>query len=383
MAGIPWSKDELSLLKEFSERGLTIREMESNMGRSYSSIRNKLKEHGMTHSNGRKKKWSQPSASAESKAKSIEDESNEMKIAALEAELQEIRTKSHTGTRSKLEDEEESESVEDIWSRCEDDADRRIASAHKRSIFSQEFKKNEPIAISFISDQHIAPGTACDFRKMREDALLIRNTPNLYACLAGDGVDNHIKIRAAMLAARSTADEQWELFDYYLRLFAEKILVVCSGNHDAWTAQMAGTDVLKRVAEANRVRYCPAEARIDLTVGEQEYKIAFRHQYRFNSTFNQTHCVKQWFRMGEAAFDIGVIGHHHEAAIEAFMAHGQVRWAARPGSYQITTPYTTQYGFGKAKPTCPTFIMFPDRKEVIGFWDVRHAVMMLEALRGK
>ena len=377
-----WSDVDNDKLKELAGSGLSTTRIASLMNRTYSSVRNKMSHIGIAiESNPERQAKPKELHHENLQPLSMEEESQTMKIAALEAELEELSLKTLSGTRSKLEDEEIEETVESIWDRCEIDSDKRIVAAHKKSQFSQEFEDG-PVAVSFISDQHIAPGTACDFRKMREDALLIRNTPHLYACLAGDGVDNHIKIRAAMLSARSTADEQWDLFDYYLRLFSEKILVCISGNHDAWTSQLAGTDVLKRIAEANRVRYCPAEARIDIKVGGFEYNIAFRHQYRYNSNFNQTHCVKQWFRMGERAFDIGVIGHHHEAAIEAFIAHGDVRWAARPGSYQITTPYTTQYGFGKARPTCPTFILFGDRKEVIGFWDVRHAVQMLNALRG-
>jgi predicted phosphodiesterase len=269
---------------------------------------------------------------------------------------------------------------EDLWSRAEDECQKRIDYAHERSRFEVAFDKG-PIAISFVSDQHIAPGTPVDFKRMREDAELISATDGLYACLAGDGVDNHIKIRPAALAARSQPHEQYELFNWYLGIFAEKIIALCSGNHDAWSDQIAGLDMVAWIAREKKLHYSPAEARIALSVGEQKYSVAFRHQYRMNSSFNQGHAVKQWYRMGEEPFDVGVIGHNHEASTEMFIAHGKRRWAARPGSYQITSAYSRQFGFNEAIPTCPTFLFYGDRRHIIGFPDLRDAIATLKAER--
>jgi predicted phosphodiesterase len=298
--------------------------------------------------------------------------------------IEETNRNSHGPTiKHRVSDEivEGEDDMDAIWSFAEQKSEKKLRKIEKEGVYDIRFDDDRPIAISFISDQHIAPNSACDFTRMRSDAELIRRTDGLYACLAGDGVDNHIKHRAAIIAAQSTPDEQWLLMDWYLRMFSEKILVMICGNHDAWTAQVGGTDMMKHIAAKNKLHYSPHAAFINLRLGKVDYKLAFRHQYRFNSQMNQTHCVKQWYRMGERQFDIGVIGHHHEASIEAFQAHGEVRWAARPGAYQIQSSYSQQYGFNKAKPTCPTFILFPKHKEIIGFWDVKHAVIMLNALR--
>lgn len=385
-----WREAEVATALQMRASGSSAEEIAASLGRSAASVIAKFRRYDRGQEGGPRSDTPPPASGKpalpvvpQAQSQDLRQEADDMRTALYEVQQAKDSARSLAGVTGELDDElNDAEPVEQVWDRHAEQADKKIAAAHKRSRFSQSFDAG-PVAISFISDQHIAPGTACDFRRMREDANLIRETPGLYACLAGDGVDNHLKIRSAVLGAQSTPGEQWELFDYYLGLFAEKILVVCSGNHDAWTVQFAGTDMLKVIAQANRVRYCPAAARITIKVEEQVYSLAFRHQYRYNSNFNQTHCVKQWFRMGEESFDVGVIGHHHEAAIEAFLAQGAVRWAARPGSYQITTPYTDQYGFNKAKPTCPTFILFGgEEKRIIGFWDVRDAVIMLKALRG-
>ncbi len=269
-----------------------------------------------------------------------------------------------------------------LWAEAEVVNKEKIERAHKLSLFKVDLP-GEPCAIVFASDQHIAPGTPVDLERMMEDALLITETPNMFVCLGGDGVDNHIKHRAAIMAARSQPGDQYELYEYYIQVLAPSLLAMISGNHDAWTDQHAGVDVVQQIAQRNKIAYCPAEARLDVNVGEQNYKVAFRHQYRYNSSFNMTHAVKQWYRMGDATFDLGCICHHHEPSIEAFTAHGLERWACRPGSYQITSAYSRQYGYNSTKPTCPTFVIYPDRRKILGFQDVRDGAMFLKAELGR
>lgn len=270
---------------------------------------------------------------------------------------------------------------ETLWKHAEEDSARRIAYAHERSRFRVEFPENKPIAVCAISDQHIAPGTPVDFGRMRADAERIRDTDGLYAILGGDGVDNHIKHRAAVLAARSQPAEQWQLYEWYLSIFAPKIMCLISGNHDAWTDQFAGIDEVSRIAERQRLCYAPAEARMETVVGGQSYRLAIRHQYRMNSSMNQTHAVKQWHRFGEETFDIGIVCHHHEAAVEVTDMYGEEKWFARPGSYQITSAYSRQFGYNSTYPTCPTFILFPGEREIVGFRNIRQALRTLEAER--
>jgi len=130
------------------------------------------------------------------------------------------------------------------------------------------------------------------------------------------------------------------------------------------------------------VFFAPDEVVLDLDVGGQPYRMKVRHQYRFNSTFNQTHSVKRLWEMGEDAFDVGVICHHHTPALEPFLKHGLVRWAARPGSYQLTSGYARRYGHATAFPTCPTFVLWPGSRRIVGFLDVREAAEYLTLLRG-
>jgi hypothetical protein len=171
------------------------------------------------------------------------------------------------------------------------------------------------------------------------------------------------------------------LFDYYLSIFSEKIIALVSGNHDLWADQIAGIDMVAWIAKQRKLCYAPDEARIDLTVGKTLYKLAVRHQYRFNSSLNLLHTVKRWWAHGEAPFDIGAVCHHHDPAIESFTFHGQECWGCRPGAYQITSAYSRQYGYNSTSPRCPSFVLFPDERRILGFVDIRGALKTLKAER--
>ena len=271
-------------------------------------------------------------------------------------------------------------SPEDVWKDYEERNEKKIAKHKNDGRYVAKFP-HEIIAVSFISDQHIAGNNIVALKRMREDAELIAATPGLYACLGGDSIDNHIKHRAAVLAARTTPGDQYELFDYYLSLFSDSVLGVITGNHDDWTPAIAGTDVIASICAKHGIACSSDEARISAAVGNVTYRLAWRHKYRFNSSMNQTHSPKQWYRFGPEPFDIGVVCHHHETAIEASLLHGKQTWTCRPGSYQINSAYGRQSGYNDSMPACPTFLLYPDERRIIGFPDVRDAIKTLSSER--
>jgi hypothetical protein len=269
--------------------------------------------------------------------------------------------------------EEEPFPVQEMWQRYEVSNAKKIEKALNQSKFKITMETSDPIGICFVSDQHISGDNCVDLKQMRLDAEFIANTPRIFAVLGGDGIDNHIKHRSATLAARSQPDDQLRLYDYYLQILAEKIAVVISGNHDHWTNQLAGVDTIKWLAEKNKLRYSPHSAYIEWQVGRVPYRICIAHQFRFNSSMNLTHTVKQMLSYGEHDFDIGCVCHHHDHAMEEVRRQGLLRWFFRPGAYQIHSDYAAQYGYGSAQPTCPTAVVFPSERKIVGFGNVRDA----------
>ena len=222
---------------------------------------------------------------------------------------------------------------------------------------------------------------------MREDAELIRDTSGLYAVLGGDGIDNHIKHRSAVINSASVPGNEYRLYAHYLRMFGTKLVAAISGNHDDWTHDLGGVDVVSMLAERERLFYAPDYLQLSVVIQSvdgdqrQEYQVRIRHQYRYNSSLNNTHGMKRMWEMDERDFDIGVLCHLHEPAMEPFKKHGEWRWAFRPGSYQVTSGHSRRYGYNFSQPTCPTVILHPTKREMIGFLDVRQAASYLKYLR--
>ena len=239
---------------------------------------------------------------------------------------------------------------------------------------------NLPIGICFVGDQHIG-NEGSNHKLMREDANLIQQTPGMYAILGGDGWDNHIKHLAAIINAKSAPADQAKMFVYYVGLFKQKILAVISGNHEAWTKQMAGIDVLKMLIDHGTIVYSPHGLKLILRVGGQDYRVYVRHKTRFNSAMNTTHTIKQLYRFGDWPFDIGFRGDEHEADIEEFRAHGLMRWALRGGSYQILSEYGEMKGYPRPMPISPTIILYPGQRRIDAYSDLHKAVLPLRAAR--
>lgn len=382
-----WNSDEDALVDRMRGEGATYAEIGVALGRSSDSVRSRCKSRPVVVPNQERHAFASAAADAVVNQVSAELNAEKAKTMRLERQLASLGMNMNlTGERLDVQtDCEPPPTPEEQWRDCEEDSARRIKDYRDKIRFSIDFEATDPglpIGVSFISDQHISPGNLIDFRRMREDAELVAETPGLYACLGGDGVDNHIVIPSATLAARSQPQEQWQLYNWYLGIFAHKIMAMISGNHDAWTDKKAGVDMVHWLAQRNRICYSPFEARMTATVGGHPYKIAFRHRYRFSSSLNITHAVKRWWDMGEEDFDVGVICHEHEPEVNSFHRHGLERWAGRPGAYQVGSSFVREFGWNQTAPTCPTFILYPGTREMTGFNDVRKAARFLKSERG-
>ena len=276
-----------------------------------------------------------------------------------------------------------------LWERAKQVTSAQITYQRDRHEAEIGFLTNKPIALVFASDQHITQSGPVNLEQMEADAKLVADTPGMYAILGGDGVDNHIKHRAALVNSGSVPGREWVLYDHYLGMFGSRLAAMVSGNHDDWTHDFAGIDMVQRIAERRRIFYAPDYVVLNVrlkTDPDEEgttYRVKIRHQYRYGSSFNQTHSLKRMWEMDDHDFDIGVLCHLHEAAMEPFKKHGKWRWAFRSGSYQHTSGHSRRYGYGWGQPSCPTAIIWPGQMRMLGFLDVRDAAGYLTYLRAQ
>ena len=269
------------------------------------------------------------------------------------------------------------EQVWEDWARMNRPVISRIKD--EGDFFCANPRPGQPLCIAFPADQHISAGAAVDLDQMKADAQFIADTDGLYAMCGGDGIDAHCKHLSGVISAKSTVAEEAKLYEHYLDILRDKLLGVVSGNHDAFPRQISGADPVSALAQKLGVPYAPDEARLRIDMdGDLSYQVVLRHQYRGGR--KPIAAVEKMYDEGRVQFDVGVVCHQHELFVGTFMRHDLPRVALRPGSYQLRTDFTRQYGFGISIPRCPAVVLLPTHRELVPFADMYQAVRYMDYL---
>lgn len=206
---------------------------------------------------------------------------------------------------------------------------------------------DRPFALAYLSDLHIG-SAGTDYRAMRADAELIRDTPRLWCGYHGDGINNWVVSKLAHLQRDEVMplDAEIALFADWLRMIGPSLLWVVAGNHDNWTRKLAGIDLLRGLLDGVRVLYDRFEVTFRLVWGAHELRYKVRHKWRYNSVFNVTHSIEVGWQRGSTDFDVGIGGHTHIGTVcRPFWRHGRERYAVLTGTYKVDDPYQREQGW--------------------------------------
>lgn len=104
------------------------------------------------------------------------------------------------------------------------------------------------IEIVPISDCHIG-SKKCDYNLLKEQISYIANHENAYTIVLGDIINNSTKgskgdVYAEELSPRESVQKAIELF----KPIADKVLGICSGNHERRTSRESGDDLVEHIA---------------------------------------------------------------------------------------------------------------------------------------
>lgn len=240
------------------------------------------------------------------------------------------------------------------------------------------------IGIAFQGDLHIG-NMATDYKTMLMHRDIIARTENLYVCLNGDYCDNYIPSShvAGMFEALFPPAVQKNLAKDYIEKLKKKVLALVSGCHDLWGMKAADFDLTEYLAKHGEAAYLGNGGVVNLIVGKQEYKIMMRHKYRFNSADNPTSTVKKMFEKS-GGFDVGVVSHHHVAAIEECIKEGLdgslKRLFIRAGTYKIHDRFGKQIGFSEGDISVPVVLFNPYKRDIRGFQNLEEGIDYLQYL---
>ena len=239
---------------------------------------------------------------------------------------------------------------------------------------------DEPIGVVFLADAHIGEA-GTDIERLHEDVNTIAEHPQLYCYLGGDMAHNFI---LNVMTHFGTMDDsmlpvqaQWALVRWFVERLKDSLIAVGVGNHDWWTMRNVGIDKVQEIAQEFRAVYTGHGGLVRLTVGEQLYRIYRRHKYgRYNSSFNLTHVVKRMWEQGPEDFDVGVIEHGHQPAIETFIKRQRQKIAIRTGTYLTDSAFAAEVGANWQYGT-PVVVFQPDQWRMTPFFSLEEAMAYL------
>jgi hypothetical protein len=264
-----------------------------------------------------------------------------------------------------LTNEYQGKTVDDLWS----DAYSAQVVAEKREALRQAQRitipgPNQAFGVAWLSDFHVGSDET-DYRSLRRDFEIVRDTPRLYAEFHGDGTDNWINAKLSHLQRGQALpfDGEVRLFADLMAMLHDKWIAIVCGNHDNWTRKLAGIDQIRQALDGATVLYDTDEVCFVLAHGENSYRVKMRHKWKYSSIFNRTHSIEVGWVRGGYDFDIGVGGHTHIGTYDrSFHRHGKRRHAILTGTYKVIGgAFGRQIGVAKSQNRgCGASIFYPD-----------------------
>jgi len=227
-----------------------------------------------------------------------------------------------------------------------------------------------PIALTFLSDVHIgSPNT--DYQGFLNDLQQILSCNQNYVALGGDIAENFspdFKNKAVVMAQLEPPQIQLLTEEKIMEYLNGRIIVKVGGNHDKMIEKESGISTSYFIMRDKPFPYLPEGGLIKLKVGMIEYKIIWRHHYRFNSAMNQFNTHHRMMEFLSPDADIAVTEHEHNPGIESVESGEydtrRTKISIRTGAYKLDDPYSMTYW--KAGRTAPqTIILWPDRKKIL------------------
>ncbi len=190
-----------------------------------------------------------------------------------------------------------------------------------------------------ISDVHLsAMGT--DHRLVEKYLGAIKNYP-IYTILLGDLIDNFTPFThpSGMSEDIVNQDAQMVVLRSMFEYLDEKILAVCTGNHDDWSKKTAGMEIYRWVAQDLGIPLLYSGGTIDFRINNLTYKGIFAHAIsRFNSSFNPTHAGKRLLELHEDA-DFVVSGDKHRFGMEKLTHRDKKPYIVQLGTFKVNDEY--------------------------------------------
>lgn len=251
----------------------------------------------------------------------------------------------------------------------------------KQTKTSITINDDKPIGIAFWGDWHIGD-KGIDYDQLDADEELIKQTDGLYVIGMGDYKGNASALvhQAATQDSVATTDMQDLVVQRKFENTAEKHIVTIRGCHDDWDKRNANKDFIQALCDITGAVNLWHGGIVNLTVGNVEYRIGARHKYKFESSLNTTNTQRS-FVNDYGPCDIVAFAHKHFYDLQQIKRMGMDMTYFRSGSYKRYDEFGQKLAGYEGIYGVPVAILFPDKRMVMPFRDLRDGAEMLRTLR--
>jgi len=240
---------------------------------------------------------------------------------------------------------------------------------------------DQPIGVPFIADAHIGAISApLDYIRTRFD--MIADCPRFYPFSVGDTHENYLpgKHPQGTFGVMFPPELQKELVINLYSKLKGRWLGAVQGCHEEFSHTADDFDFTKYLAHQLDCANLGFGGLVKLYVGEQVYKIAIRHKYKYHSSLNPSHTCKRLVQMEYPEADISVVAHNHRAVCVQLTHRDKDRVYVRPGSLKGPDRYARSIGFTDTGASIPTVILYPNKRLMLPFLHLEQAIEVFRGL---
>ena len=230
-----------------------------------------------------------------------------------------------------------------------------------------------------LSDIHIGSGGSCyDVLESLTDLLL--QTPYMYIATHGDLTDNFINFfsKAAMFSQILNPKQQQAFLRSWLEEVQHKMLYAAWGNHEEFEEKLTGNNAIHDLL-SRRVTFLEKIAHVQLKLNKIQYDIAVTHRTRFNSSFNETHGLRQLARKDLPNCDIYLTGDKHTPSYSVAWERDREQVFMMTGTFKREDTYSGRYYAYMTHVEFPCLVLDTEQKRFTPFSNIAAAMDYCEA----
>jgi len=271
--------------------------------------------------------------------------------------------------------------VQSFYEWLKERSEREQQLDRKQTVANITLKESQPIGIAFTGDWHIG-AKGIDYDSFEQDIELIENTEGLYSVGLGDYKDNQMPT----VHPSGVFDEacSTELQDMLAAHFLARIapMAIVRGCHEHWDWTISGKDIIGNYCD--KLDPMPFNlwhgGTINISLGEQRYKIKARHKIPNESNLNTENAFRRWYdREGKA--DILAAAHKHDPFIKVMHRQNSQVAYIRCGSYKKYDEFGQRLAGYEGTKAIPVAVLFPNEHRFVVFEQLRDGIAFLKGVR--